>query len=200
MSRPNMTVRTKGTLMGIKINTTGSDLRILRKTMDRKTIVRDMKKLFRKRLKGRIPVLREQLVEGLGGYVGTKEFESTVHGSHKPHYDIPNPWSLLMGDRVLLVRMDRGTGDLINVSASFSTRRIARINFHWNMSGKVPRADFIAQRFDDTCLPFIKDGHFGRIFGEWGENNRIGFEWAIELYMRDAKKALYGDDNGAPSI
>lgn len=196
----NMTVKTRGTVMGIKINTTGTDLRALRKAMSRQEIVRDVKKIFRDRLKGRIPMLREQLINGIAGYVGTKEYESTGHGSHKPHYDIHNPLTLLMGPRVLLIRMDKGKSDRIEVSTSFSNRVVKGINFHWSMGGKTPSASFIAQRFNDTCLPFIKDGHFGDIFGEWGENNKISFEWAIELYMRDRKKALFGGGHGAPTI
>jgi len=183
MSKPDFKVTTTGTFFGIKVNTTGGYLsKILRRSdFKRDGLLKKIMPLFTKRLQKRIPKLKEQLMNGLQGSIGTRRFESSVRGTHKPHRDIPDPLSRII---------EKGTSfklqtkkDRLQVLIKPHDRRNGYINFHGKMS-KVPRISTVANRLDATCLPFWSNGHADAVYRKWLNYSRIGFYYALDDFVK----------------
>ena len=202
--RESITMRSKGNFLGYNVNTTGhlfprKVAKVLRST--RSNILKDLRKMLKKRVRDRIPKLRTQLRQGFKGgnfrgtpikrVEGTEKFETTVRGSHTVHIDITNIWSRLVSTRGMYVKVfDAASG--ISVSTDFYHRRDEYIKFYFTDGGTTPRISTVAERLDDTCLRFIENGNFDLILSQWGMFNLITLEGDIIDYLEDRKKALKG--------
>jgi hypothetical protein len=206
-AKTSFKVRTRGTFLGIKINTSS---KLFANEMakacysSRQEFLKDVMPVAEARFKELVPKLRVQLstgvanisgeplvnvqgskrVEGLGSY------ESKSHGSHRPHKDIPDPLTRLVGERGMSVHIKR-VSDRLELNTNFKNTRNGLLNFHGSMP-KVPRASTLARRLDETCLPFIRDGNFEALLEIFGANASYSILWAISKIYTDRAKALKG--------
>ncbi len=202
MSRNAVRYKCKGNLLGYKINTTGKQFprEIQRALADsRKNIIKDLRAMFRKRIKDRIPKLRSQLINGFRGgnfegvnlekTIGTAEFESTPgHHSphkHKVHKDIPDIWSRVIKQGLLVKVVNNGKSSVV-VELSFSKARKSYIKYH-NKTKTPPQVEKLVERFEETCLGFIGSGNFGNTVEQWGRYNSIGLYSDIRKYVKNMK-------------
>lgn len=203
MSSKSIRMRSRGSFLGYKINTTGplfprQCVKVLGKA--RSTIIQDLQRMMKKRLRDRIPKLRTQLRDGFNGgnfrgtkmkrVVGTEEYETTVTTNHTVHIDVTNIWSRLVSTRGMAVNI-RSSSSGIEVSTSFYNRRDDYILFYFN-EGATPRISTVARRLNETCLRFIEEGNFDTILSQWGTFNIISMEGEIGRYLENRSKALKG--------
>lgn len=190
--RDAITVRTKGTYLGIKINTTGMRYKRQIASIGRGKVVKDLKKKFKEHIRKRIPKLRIQLRDGFKGgrfrgedlsSMGASKFEMTPKKGHKVHEDVPNIWSRLVSERGMFIRMT-GQTDKIDLNMGFYQNRDSSIRFFNTKSGKIPRASTVASRLDETCLRFISEGHFAKVVNNWARLNMFGFYSEIDKYFK----------------
>lgn len=193
MSRKNFAYHTKGTWLGVKINTTGFRFAeaMAKSKMSRSNFLNTIMPLFQKRIKkDRIPTLKDKLVNGgYKGTIGTMQFENTAHGKHKPHYDNRNPISYIFKKHTRYsVKVD---GDKLKIEmnlVSGGSKRDARANFHYEMP-TVPRVSTILSRLDATCLPYISEGHRDKIIGIW-------LRYSARALQSELKKFILGQSGG----
>lgn len=196
-ARETWSVRMNGSFMGIKVNVSSKNFERSYKrlaslmSISKQELLRDLMKLFKRRLEKRVPKLIEQLQDGVQGLVGTREFESVGRHSgkfkHRPHQQIPDPLTRIVerGTRYLVTaKRDRLRLDM----RVYNTRRTA-LNFHTDMP-KVPRISTVWSRLDATCLPFVKEGHRDAIIERWLFNSGISLQSELMKYVKDRKLAL----------
>ena len=200
MSRNAIRYKCNGSLLGYKINTTGSQFpRDIERALanSRKNIINDLRAMFRKRIRDRIPKLRSQLINGFKGgnfegvnlqkTVGTAEFESTPgHHSphrHKVHKDIPDIWSRVIKQGLLVKVVNKGKSS-IDVQISFSNARKSYIKYHYKTK-RPPQVQKLVRRFEETCLGYIGSGNFGKTLEQWGRYNQIGLYADIRKYLKN---------------
>tara|TARA_Y100000592_G_scaffold44099_2_gene69905 strand:+ start:902 stop:1510 length:609 start_codon:yes stop_codon:yes gene_type:complete len=179
----------KGTFFGVKINRQGPNFkRVIQGALPTgKQFLDDMSKLLRHRMESRVPILKENFKNGAPGAIGTIQFESSSHGSHRPHKDIPNPLSLII-DHGFKYRVHGRLGEMKLDVTVYNTRK-RQINFHKKM-GKTPRVSKVLERFDDTCLPYLKAGHMDKISQYWMANTKRAFNRDLNKYIRDKNQAF----------
>ena len=182
-NRLAFSIKTYGTFMGIKVNTTNKDFtKAMRISgFSRSRILNTLRPMFKKRLENRIPKLIEQLRNGVQGLPGTKVFESRSNEfGHRPHRDIPDPLSRIVqfGTSYKVV----GKKDRLEVKIEPHKSRNANINFHNKMS-KVPRISTVWSRLDETCLPFYTEGHHTDIYEYWLAWSRMGLYSVLYDFM-----------------
>lgn len=184
MSKPDFSVKTYGTFIGIKVNSSGTDIsRAMKITkFSRSYILNKLRPLFKQRLENRIPKLIEQLQRGIQGLPGTRQFEKTSNEfGHRPHRDIPDPLSRIVAfgtSYKLKAKKDR-----LEVEIKPYNNRDGKINFHNKMPG-VPRISTVWNRLDATCLPFFTKGYHTDIYVAWLGYSRIGLAYAIDDFLK----------------
>lgn len=189
MSRKDFALHTRGTWLGVKINTTGFNFSQLmsKSKMGRANFLATIMPLFQKRIKkDRLPTLKDKLVNGgYKGTIGTMEFENTAHGTHKPHYDNRNPISYIFKKHTRYsVLID---GDKLKVEMKLignGNKRDPKANFHYEME-TVPRVSTVLNRLDATCLPYLKGGHRDKIMAIW-------VRYSIGALQSELKKFMQG--------
>ena len=193
--RSSFEYTSRGVLFGVKINRRGPNFKNALKGAipTGKAFLDDMSKLLRNRVESRIPLLKENLKQGVPGGIGTIEFESTSHGKHRPHKDIPNPLSLII-DHGMKYWVFGRLGE-IKIDVSVYNTRKRQINFHKKM-GKTPKVSTVLKRFDETCLPYIQSGNMGKISDYWTTNTFRAFNRDLNKYIKNKNKALIESRDG----
>ncbi len=192
MSRRDFAVKTSGMFFGIKVNTSGTNFaKIMRKSpMGRPSFLKHIMPLFSQMIrKKRIPELRRRMVNGYSGAMGTRQFENTSHGTHKPHEFIPNPISQILGSNKYTHYGVKVDGDKLSISMSLRNggqMRSRAINFHIDME-RIPRVATVLERLDATCLPYIRDGHRDDILKIWLRYSQNTLTARLKKYMREGK-------------
>lgn len=205
MARPHaFKVRTSGTYLGVKINSTSEMFSRLFKDASytsRDQFLKDIMPVMERRFKELVPKYREQLVKGTtalgqdplvnvtGGTraEGLASYESHAHGSHRPHRQIPDPLTRLVSEKGMSVKIRR-VRDTFQMQSNFKNTRSAFINFHTDMP-KVPRASTVARRFDETCLPFIRSGRFGVLTEIFAANAAYSMGVSAAKFFEDREAA-----------
>lgn len=194
------TVTTKGTFLGVKVNTTSPMFARLIKNASytsRDHFLKDVMPVMEARFEELVPKYRDQLVRGAtafgqdplvnvqGGATaeGLGSYESYAHGSHNPHKQIPNPLTRLVSEKGMKVSL-RKVRDRFELKSEFKKKRTAYINFHNNMP-KVPKPETVARRFDQTCLPFIREGLFGELTEIYAANASYSMAYTLAKYLED---------------
>lgn len=168
-----ITMKISGQFLGVKVNTSNREVYNVIRYMSRKISYRsrdllgELRPLFNKRIKARIPKLKHQLTYGYRKTIGTHQLENRVHGKHRPHEQIREPLGRIInrGMSFQLVSVGGDFGLRINVYKS----RNSQLNFHNKMS-RVPKTSTVWSRLDATCLPFVREGHQEEIYRIWLEN------------------------------
>lgn len=210
MARPHaFKVTTRGTYLGLKINSTSQMFARLIKEASydsRDAFMADVMPIMEERFKELVPKYREQLAKGTtalgqdplvnvqGGAKakGLGEYESTFHHSgknrHRPHNDIPDPLTRLVSEKGMSVKIKK-TRDTFTMESTFKNTRSASLNFHLNMP-KVPKASTLARRLDQTCLPFIRNGWFAELTNIYAANAAYSMSVTLAKYLenRDSVK------------
>lgn len=187
--RSSFQYETRGLFFGVKINRRGPNFKkaIQGALPDGKEFLDDMSKLLRNRIESRLPRLRENLKNGSPGTIGAIQFESTSHGKHRPHKDIPNPLSLII-DHGMKYRVHGRLGE-IKLDVTVYNSRKRQINFHKKM-GKTPKVSTVLKRFDETCLPYIKSGNMTKIADYWTANTFRAFNRDLNRYIKNKNQAF----------
>ena len=142
------------------------------------------------RLKELDPKMREMLIKGSSNLSkeltdigsikrveGLANYESTDHGTHRPHKDIPDPLSRLVNNKGLRIVFKK-KANRFTILSDFKNTRNGLINFH-NKMRKVPRASTLATRLDQTCLPFVRSGLYGDLMEVLAANAAYSMAVAI---------------------
>lgn len=192
MSRKDFSVKTTGMFFGIKINTTGTNFaKIMRKSpMARPSFLKIIMPMFAKEIrKKRIPELRRRMVNGYQNAIGTRQFEDTPHGTHKPHLWIPNPLSKIFGSNKYMHYGVSIDNDKLRVTMNLRNggqMRSEAVNFHYDME-RLPRVATVLTRLDATCLPYIREGHRDEILKIWLRYSQTTLTRRLKKYMREGK-------------
>jgi len=191
MSKRNFHISTSGSWLGVKINTTGPRFakEMAKTKLGRPDFLKIIMPMFRDVLKKkRLPVLKSRLIDGnYKGTVGTRQFENSSHGSHKPHYDNPNPISY-----IFKAHMHYGIvvdGDKLKVTMNLrngGNKRDAKANFHYEMD-TVARVSTVLSRLDATCLPYFQEGHKDKILDIWLTQSQKTMTARFKKYLREGK-------------
>ena len=163
MSRRDFVVKTQGVFFGLKVNTTGTNFaKLMRKTpMARPSFLKVIMPLFATEMRKKRIGVRRRMVNGYQKAMGTRQFESTAHGTHKPHEWIPDPLSRIFGSSRYMHYGVFVSGDKLQVSMKLRNggqMRARSINFHIDME-RTPRVATVLSRLNETCLPYIREGH-----------------------------------------
>ena len=205
MAKPHaFTVRTSGTYLGVKINSTSEMFARLFKNASynsRDQFLKDIMPVMEKRFKELVPKYREQLVKGTtalgqdplvnvtGGTraEGLASYESHAHGTHRPHKQIPDPLTRLVSEKGMSVKI-RTVRDTFQMQSNFKNTRTKYINFHHKMPN-IPTAAKVARRFDETCLPFISSGRFGALTEIFAANAAYSMGVSVAKFFEDREAA-----------
>lgn len=196
-------VVTQGTYLGVKINTTSNMFaRLYREASyeSREAFLKDIMPIMEERFKEILPKYRDQLVRGTtafgqdplvnvrGGATakGLSEYESTAHGSHRPHRQIPDPLTRLVSEKGMSLKLKK-VRDTFTLESTFKNTRNSYINFHSSMP-KVPRASTVARRLDATCLPFISDGRFAELTEIYAANAAYSMSLTLAKHFESREK------------
>lgn len=192
MSRKDFVVKTRGVFFGLKVNTTGTKFaKLMRKTpMARPSFLKVIMPLFATEIrKKRIPELRRRMVNGYQRAMGTRQFENTAHGTHKPHLWIPNPLSRIFGSNKFMHYGVRVDSDKLKITMNLRNdgqMRSEAVNFHYDME-RLPRVATVLARLDATCLPYIREGHRDDVLRIWLQYSQTTLTRRLKKYMREGK-------------
>jgi len=193
---------TKGSLLGYKINTTGTQFpRDIAKALgkSRSNIINDLRKIFKARVRDRIPKLRTQLINGFKGgnfqganlqkTIGTAQFEGTPgnhsNHSHRVHKDIPDIWSRIIKQGLNIKVVNKGKS-AIQVVMRFSNSRKSSLRYHYKTKTP-PKVTKLVRRLEETCLAYMGSGNFSKTVEQWGMYNQISMYSEIRKYIKNNK-------------
>lgn len=205
MSKTAFEIRTQGVFFGVKVNLSYKEFRSIKRRLSITSdqLLRRLMPMFKKRLEKRIPKLIDQLQNGVQGLIGTREFEMIAQNGHKPHKHIPDPLTRIV-EHGTIYRVTRKKSSF-DMEIRPKRNRIALINYHHKMRrtprvfnegymyGSRSKNRGVLQGLDDTCLPFYKNGHHGKIVQKWLENSQIGMAYAIDAFLKGIDDDLRKD-------
>ena len=204
MSKIRFNYSVKGMMYGIKINRKNSlDVLKTRTTQVQARMTRLAADTVRRRIEDRS--YHKKLVEGGGNVEGTKVFEETPKGignsPHTPHKSIKNPLTRIV-DHALKVTVKSFARKGVQAVANIKEDRIDLVRFFYpppptarnpSPSQKVPRASFVWDRLNETCLPFVKNKNYEKLVAQWSRSTQ-------RAVQREFYKEFKGDLRKVPRV